>query len=364
LGIAEVDLSDRAELSSLGLDSLVQAELRQSLEKHLGVTLPAEVFLRYPTIEQLAANLPPATIGRPFPPTSSTSPTPLTICHEHGRHAPSFWIHGAPGDTNWLLSLSQALGPEFPLFGIEAVESTSYSSIEELATQYLNIIRATAPTDRYRIGGYSFGGAVAVEICRQLEQQGGRIEDLILFDTYAPGSMDLHSLKGNLLVSDPAFASLLIGNMLVQRWNVPQILEFADFQGLDFDEHVEVIVKRVGQYSPLKREQLVRAIRKASQFAARHDKLLNAYQPQPLHCHAKVTLFRAALGFTAPDNVFALPAIASPVGDSPDRWRSLLGTDVVVHEIACDHFGLLSEPETSGVAAALREILGDNPSDL
>jgi polyketide synthase PksL len=116
LGIAEEDLADNAELSALGVDSLVQMELRQSLEKIFDFSLPIDVFLRYPTIEQLAANLPPT--GRSKSLQRSPS-SPLMTFHENGQQAPSFWIHGAPGDTNWLWSLSQSLGPDFPLFGID-----------------------------------------------------------------------------------------------------------------------------------------------------------------------------------------------------------------------------------------------------
>ena len=354
LGIADRDLVDHTELSSLGLDSLVQVELRQSLEKIFDLSLSADVFLRYPTIEQLAANLPSAGPSKPL---QRSPQSPLMTFHQNGRQAPSFWIHGAPGDTNWLLSLSQSLGPDFPLFGIEAVESASQASVEELAEYYLSVIRESRPVERYRIGGYSFGGAIAVEICRALEQQGEFVQDLILLDTYAPGSADLRYLKENTTITDPAFASLLIGNMLVRRWNAPRLLELGDFRGVKPEEHGEVIANRVGRHSPLNREQLINSIGKASRLATRHDGFLNGYRPEPFVCRARVTLFRAALGFTAKGNTLALPPISAPAGDSPEVWRILLGTDVATREFPCDHFGLLSGSEASGVADELREIL-------
>jgi acyl transferase domain-containing protein/thioesterase domain-containing protein/NAD(P)-dependent dehydrogenase (short-subunit alcohol dehydrogenase family)/acyl carrier protein len=354
LGIAEEDLADNAELSALGVDSLVQMELRQSLEKIFDFSLPIDVFLRYPTIEQLAANLPPT--GRSKSLQRSPS-SPLMTFHENGQQAPSFWIHGAPGDTNWLWSLSQSLGPDFPLFGIEAVESASETSVEELAEYYLSVIRESGRAQRYRIGGYSFGGAVAVEMCRALEQKGELVEDLILLDTYAPGSADLRYLKENTILTHPAFPSLLIGNMLVRRWNAPRLLEFADFHGVEPEEYAEVIASRVGKHSPLNREQLISSIGKASRLAARHDGFLNSYRPEPFACRARVTLFRATLGFTAERNTLALPPISAPAGDSPLVWCRLLGTDVAIREFSCDHFGLLSGPEAGGVADELRKIL-------
>jgi thioesterase domain-containing protein len=243
------------------------------------------------------------------------------------------------------------------LFGIEAVESASETSVEELAEYYLSVIRESGRAQRYRIGGYSFGGAVAVEMCRALEQKGELVEDLILLDTYAPGSADLRYLKENAILTHPAFPSLLIGNMLVRRWNAPRLLEFADFHGVETEEYAEVIASRVGKHSPLNREQLISSIGKASRLAARHDGFLNSYRPEPFACRARVTLFRATLGFTAERNTLALPPISAPAGDSPLVWCRLLGTDVAIREFSCDHFGLVSGPEAGGVADELRKIL-------
>src|SRR5262249_21989450 len=60
------------------------------------------------------------------------------------------------------------------------------SMIEELAASSLQAIRIIQPEGPYRLGGYSFGGLVAVEMARQLYAEGERIALLALIDTFGP----------------------------------------------------------------------------------------------------------------------------------------------------------------------------------
>ena len=58
-----------------------------------------------------------------------------------------------------------------PIYGIVApdhqAESDPNLSIEKLAYQYLKAIAKVQPNGPYMIGGASFGGIVAFEICQQ-----------------------------------------------------------------------------------------------------------------------------------------------------------------------------------------------------
>ena len=48
-------------------------------------------------------------------------------------------------------------------------------------------IRRVQPTGPYCLLGYSFGGLVAHEVARQLQEEGEEIGTLIFLDTRAPG---------------------------------------------------------------------------------------------------------------------------------------------------------------------------------
>ena len=55
-----------------------------------------------------------------------------------------------------------------------------------MAARYLDAIRAVQPTGPYLLGGWSFGGVVAFEMARQLNQQSGQVAHVTLFDAWAP----------------------------------------------------------------------------------------------------------------------------------------------------------------------------------
>jgi thioesterase domain-containing protein len=68
-------------------------------------------------------------------------------------------------------------------FGYEsAVEPLT--SIEEMADRYVGELRRVAAHGPYRLAGWSFGGTVAFEMARRLEQLGERVEWLGLFDAH------------------------------------------------------------------------------------------------------------------------------------------------------------------------------------
>ena len=353
LGLDSALLTEDTDLSTVGVDSLVQADLRRSLERLWGRSLPANLFLAHPTLAQLQGALGPLPA-----PAAPAGTSPLMVFHDQGSQPASFWIHGAPGDTNWLQSLSQYLGPDFPLMGIEANESVAQESITALAEHYLSLIETFHPAIDYRLGGYSFGGTVAVEMCRLLEQRGQSVTDLILLDTYAPGSEDLRSIKEHPAITDPAFAPLLITNLLVHRWRGSRPLSLDDFQTVAPADYASLMTDHLAACSPLRPEQLRRLLDKNLQLAARHDRLLSAYHPEPFACRARVTLFRSTLGFTAADNPLALPAIQVDLADSPATWQTLLQTPITTHNIASDHFGLLAGAAGQSVANQLKTLLG------
>ena len=63
-----------------------------------------------------------------------------------------------------------------------------YSSIEEMASDYIAEIRSVQSSGPYFLGGASFGGTVALEISQQLTEQGEKVAFLVLFDSVGPGA--------------------------------------------------------------------------------------------------------------------------------------------------------------------------------
>lgn len=77
--------------------------------------------------------------------------------------------------------------------------SAPFDSIEEQATYCLKEIRKIQPRGPYNLGGYCYGGLVAFEMARMLEQSGETVATLVLLDCYDPAYLRLRP-RGEMLI--------------------------------------------------------------------------------------------------------------------------------------------------------------------
>jgi thioesterase domain-containing protein len=105
-----------------------------------------------------------------------------------GSHPPFYCVHGLGGHVLRFRQLAKALGPNRPFYGLQAWgldgEHQCDTRVEDMAAHYLTEIRQVQPHGPYFLGGYSFGGAVAYEMARQLQAEGERVAFLALLDAY------------------------------------------------------------------------------------------------------------------------------------------------------------------------------------
>ena len=108
-----------------------------------------------------------------------------------GRHAnrePLFCIHPAAGVGWEYASLVKHLGPDRPLYALQApgLEKPGPlpESIARIAEDYLLTVRAVQPEGRVHLLGWSFGGAVAHEMAILLQDGGEQPGLLALLDCY------------------------------------------------------------------------------------------------------------------------------------------------------------------------------------
>jgi thioesterase domain-containing protein/acyl carrier protein len=177
----------------LGGDSLLAARLFAQIEKTFQRKLPLTTLLEAPTIQQLVQIL----CDQP-----SCSPGSLVSVQPNGTRPPLFCVHGHGGEPFYCLELSRCLGPDQPLYGLrsqghcgEPIQHT----VSEMASHYVQVIRAVQANGPYYLGGYCFGGMVAYEMARLLTAQGQDVALLALFNTPAPGSLPGWPLNLNYL---------------------------------------------------------------------------------------------------------------------------------------------------------------------
>jgi FkbH-like protein len=181
LGVNPIGVDDN--YFDLGGDSFQAVRIFAEIEKLFGKHLLLVTLLEAPTIKQFARLL--------REPDSRTSWSPLVPIQPNGPRPPFYCMHAAGGDVLFYRDLARHLGLDQPLYGLQARGNnrteTTHDNVEEMAAHYLSVIRAFQTEGPYYLGGSSFGGLVAFEMARQLEQDGVNVALLALFDTYGPG---------------------------------------------------------------------------------------------------------------------------------------------------------------------------------
>jgi amino acid adenylation domain-containing protein len=168
----------------LGGHSLLAVRLMHSMEQSFGKRLPITTLLEAPTVERLAALLQKE---------KSTSPwSSLVPIRGGGIRPPFFCVHGIGGTVLRFRDFAHLLGSDQPFYGLQAQGLDGvrppYTRIEEMAAHYIKEVQAVQPDGPYYLGGYSFGGMVALEMAHQLRARSHSVGLVVLLDTF-PGQL-------------------------------------------------------------------------------------------------------------------------------------------------------------------------------
>lgn len=184
----------RDNFFELGGDSLLGVQMLLEVEARWHKRLRVSTLCIASTIEQVAAILDGAE-----PRAAGSCLIPI---QPKGKHPPLFCIHGIYGDVVCFRTLSQLLGPDQPLYGVQPPESAPGAlpptTVAEMATRYLQDIRSVQPKGPYYLAGLSFGGLVAFEMARQLVANGESLGLVALLDSNGPNYKAIHRLRGHI----------------------------------------------------------------------------------------------------------------------------------------------------------------------
>jgi amino acid adenylation domain-containing protein len=165
----------------LGGHSLLVIRLLARIERAFGRSLPISAVFQSPTIEHLAELIRQGKVER------SGEGSSIVEIQPKGSKPPLFLVHGAGGGMLWgYTNLARYLGLDQPVYGFkprDETEGEASCSIETMAAQLLSALCAFQPNGPYYLGGYCFGGNVAYEMARQLQNQGHKIALLALMNS-------------------------------------------------------------------------------------------------------------------------------------------------------------------------------------
>ncbi|HLX70610.1 MAG TPA: amino acid adenylation domain-containing protein, partial [Verrucomicrobiae bacterium] len=208
----------------LGGHSLLAVKLIAQIEKMFNRRLRVATVFQAPTIEQLSA-----VIREEIHEGSALAGTSLVEIQSQGSRPPLFLVHGAGGGMFWgYVNLSRHLGTDQPVYGLKSRGldgREELGSLEEMAAQYVADVRALQPHGPYHLGGYCFGGIVALEMARLFRAQGEEVAMLALLNCSPPNS------NYDRISWTPAWALRFGRNLLYwmeyfRHWTPPQRREF------------------------------------------------------------------------------------------------------------------------------------------
>lgn len=103
-----------------------------------------------------------------------------------GSRRPLFFLHGDWTDKAFFCyPLAQKLGPEQPFYVLEPYSFDGLPappSIEVMAAEHIQSMRAIQPQGPYMLGGFCNGALTAYEMARQLRAVGQEVDLLVLMD--------------------------------------------------------------------------------------------------------------------------------------------------------------------------------------
>jgi aspartate racemase len=288
----------RQNFFELGGHSLLAVRLMYRIEQVCGKRLPIATLLQAPTVEDLANMM----RQKGWSPSWSS----LVPIQPNGSKPPLFCIHGAGGTVIVYRELAQHLGPDQPMYGLQAQgldgKQPCFTRVEDMAKHYIKEIRTIQSEGPYFIGGLSFGGTVAYEMAQQLKAQGESIGLLFMFDTF-PGKYETAS------------------DLLVKLWRLPRRDQF-DYIKRKTRHYQQSLGKRLNRFF------LPRALKnvRSGINQAGMQYMIRPY-PGPL------TLFRASeKSLRGTRDVYA-------------GWKDLAGGCLEVYEIPGGHVSILAEPQ-------------------
>lgn len=161
------------------------------IKEFLGQEPPLSMLVQYPTVRLLAEGL--RSVG------GNLRWTNLVEVRPEGKRTPVVCVHGDEANYH----LSRQLPAEHPFLAFfhqgEDGSALLHRSFPAMAAHYAKELCEARPQGPLVIGGYSYGGAIALEMAHRLREMGREVPLLVLLDSRSPAVFRRTGVKALLL---------------------------------------------------------------------------------------------------------------------------------------------------------------------
>lgn len=328
LGVSPIGVKDN--FFELGGHSMLAVRMVAAIERSSGRRLPLAALFQEPTVEHLARLLREPDI---CPPESS-----LVCLQREGQGRPLFVMHPAGGTVFCYKLLAQHLGPERPLYGLQAVGLDGvrppHEDVQQMVSHYIAAMRTVQAHGPYFLAGWSLGGNLAFEVARQLVEQGEPIGMLALFDS---GAMPPEREP-----NEEDFLPIIMG-----LFPGDDDITLEDLRQMTPQQHLEYFYDRAVQAGIVLPDLGLAAAGRIFDVFKGNLKAMWEYRPR--HYPGKVTLFASE----------EQPTTIDIARDPYLGWGAWAGGGVEVHPIPGRHLDIINEPNVRVLAEKLRRCLAE-----
>uniref|UniRef100_A0AAU8H6V0 G8446 n=1 Tax=Sporormiella sp. TaxID=2012087 RepID=A0AAU8H6V0_9PLEO len=225
MGVDVSEITDKLDLSEMGMDSLMSLTILGALREQTGVDLPSTFLVTNVTIEdienelgmrpkprekvEMPANVSSKAAAKLKQPQLSEVNKKLENMIDVSKYPPSnsvllqgnakvamkkmFLVPDGSGSATSYISIPN-ISPDMAVFGLNCpfmkTPEKWTCGVEGVALIYMQEMKRRQPKGPYIIGGWSAGGVMAYEVCRQLVNNGEEVESLVLIDAPCPVALD------------------------------------------------------------------------------------------------------------------------------------------------------------------------------
>lgn len=338
----------------LGGHSLLAVRAMARVRTEFAVDLPLVMLFAKPTVAELAGaidehSLPatggdlqnvPTLLGRLFEAGGDSSLVPLGGV-DNDRPI-LFMVHGLGGHLAIYSEFVSALAQDMRIYGLQAVglngKQAPQRTVREMASHYLSELRRAQPQGPYRLGGWSMGGLIALEIAQLLRAAGEVVDWVAMLDTHlmAPGARQNN-------ISDDA----------VLKWIATRLgLPMETLQALPPARRWHAVLEHGRAALALPEHIGEHEIEAVAEVCKAHIGAIAGYAPSSYP--GRVVLFRAQASARRGKR-----AARRTDHDGSARWQALFPA-LIEHSIPGNHYGVMRKP---GIAAIARHLLELPPDD-
>jgi tyrocidine synthetase-3 len=338
LNIDQKVIGSNANFFESGGHSLKATALISRIQKELNVSIPLTEIFKNSTIRGLAEYIryQKGVVTDEYIPSNRSL---LVKLKASGNQEPFFCIHAATGLINPYRELARLVHPNRPLYGLQHPgldgNCEPYTSIESMAAMYTAIIRDVQPVGPYFIGGWSFGGTVALEIAQNLIHEHHQVKLLVIIDTPVP-PLVVYEDNAEMLSH---LASILTKNLLSDfHVSARKLRELSPENQIDyFLDRLKEVLK--GKKAKERRISQLKNIVQVYQVCSNALKMY-----KPLKYPDRILLFRAReVDKAAPESLF--------------DWSPMSTKPVITREISGSHFTMMGQPNIQELARELNYYL-------